>query len=64
MPEADLKAFDSGITVTHRRDRPSMHDEGSAEVALTSEPAGSADVEAGATASATTQPSNIITTTP
>ena len=56
-------AFDSGITVTRRRDRPSAHDEDSADVAPRSEPAASDD-EGDATAPAATEASNIISTTP
>ena len=55
--------FDSGITVTQRRDRPSAHDEDSADVAPRSEPAASDD-EGDATAPAATKASNIISTTP
>ena len=56
-------AFDSGITVTHRGDHPSAHDEGGAEVGPRSEPA-AGDDEGDATASAATQASRTITTTP
>ena len=56
-------AFDSGVTVTRRRDRPSAHDEDSADVAPRSEPAASDD-EGDATAPAATKASNTISTTP